>query len=102
MQTLTRRQESANNFSQQTRHIEENKENVMDNAVDMNDLTQSTETVDKKIKLLMENVCVQQHHISQATNALNTCAATFEFSGSMESVIAEWKLLVASEFSTRL
>lgn len=49
-----------------------------------------------KIKSLLENVTIQQQQISQASNALNTCASTFEFSGSTESVVAEWKLLVAS------
>lgn len=54
-------------------------------------------SVDAKIKALMDNVAIQQQQISQASNALNTCASTFEFSGSTESVVAEWKLLVASK-----
>lgn len=55
------------------------------------------DAVDGKIKSLLDNVAIQQQQISQASNALNTCASTFEFSGSTESVVAEWKLLVASE-----
>lgn len=55
-------------------------------------------SVDAKIKALMDNVAIQQQQISQASNALNTCASTFEFSGSTESVVAEWKLLVASKW----
>lgn len=55
--------------------------------------------VQNKIKSLLDNVTIQQQQISQASKALNTCASTFEFSGSTESVLAEWKLLVASRFS---
>lgn len=55
--------------------------------------------VQNKIKSLLDNVAIQQQQISQASKALNTCASTFEFSGSTESVLAEWKLLVASKFS---
>lgn len=54
--------------------------------------------VDKKIKSLMKKVMVENQQIAQASNALTTCASTFEFSGSTESVVAEWKLLVASKF----
>lgn len=54
--------------------------------------------VDKKIKSLMDSVMIQNQQIAQASNALTTCASTFEFSGSTESVVAEWKLLVASKF----
>lgn len=53
--------------------------------------------VQDKIKSLLDNVGIQQQQISQASNALNTCASTVEFSGSTESVVAEWKLLVASK-----
>lgn len=56
------------------------------------------EQVKNKIKFLMHNVGIQQQHISQASNALNTCAATLEFSGSTEAVAAERTLLVASRF----
>lgn len=54
--------------------------------------------VDAKIKSLMDNVGIQQQQIAQASNALNTCASTPEFSGSTESVVAEWKLLIASKY----
>lgn len=53
--------------------------------------------VEQKIKSLMNSVLIQNQQIAQASNALNTCASTFEFSGSTESVVAEWKLLVASK-----
>lgn len=53
--------------------------------------------VEQKIKSLMDNVKIQTQQIAQASNALTTCASTFEFSGSTESVVAEWKLLVASK-----
>lgn len=53
------------------------------------------EMVDAKIKKLSEYAAIQQQQIVQASNALNTCASIFEFSGSTESVVAEWKLLVA-------
>lgn len=56
-----------------------------------------TELVDMKIKKLLDSVAIQQQQIAQASNALNTCASTFEFSGSTESVVAEWKLLIASK-----
>lgn len=58
------------------------------------------ELVDAKIKKLLDSVAIQQQQIAQASNALNTCASTFEFSGSTESVVAEWKLLVASTFNS--
>lgn len=53
--------------------------------------------VEQKIRSLMDHVNIQHQQIAQASNALNTCASTFEFSGSTESVVAEWKLLVASK-----
>lgn len=53
------------------------------------------EMVDAKIRKLSEYAAIQQQQIVQASNALNTCASIFEFSGSTESVVAEWKLLVA-------
>lgn len=54
--------------------------------------------VQDKIKSLMNDIIIQQQKIAQASNALNTCASTVEFSGSTESVVAEWSLLVASKF----
>lgn len=53
--------------------------------------------VKQKIQALRSSISIQQQQIAQASNALNTCASTFEFSGSTESVVAEWKLLVASK-----
>lgn len=53
--------------------------------------------VEQKIRSLMDHVNIQHQQIAQASNALNTCASTVEFSGSTESVVAEWKLLVASK-----
>lgn len=53
--------------------------------------------VEQKIQSLKSIINVQNQQISQASNALTTCASTFEFSGSTESVVAEWKLLVASK-----
>lgn len=58
--------------------------------------------VEDKIKELLQNVGIQQQHISQASNALNTCASTFEFSGSTEAVAAERTLLVASKCGSSL
>lgn len=53
--------------------------------------------VEEKIKTLKKKMKIEDLQIAQASNALNTCASTFEFSGSTESVVAEWKLLVASK-----
>lgn len=50
-----------------------------------------------KIKKLLAEVCKQQQVIGQASQALNLCAATVEFSGSTESVEGERYLLLASE-----
>lgn len=60
------------------------------------DRTQENRKVEEKIKSLLDDVSIQQHHMAQTSHALNTCASTFEFSGSTESVVAEWKLLVTS------
>lgn len=53
--------------------------------------------VEEKTKQLLSDISIQKHHMMQASHALNTCASTFEFSGSTESVVAEWKLLLTSE-----
>lgn len=55
--------------------------------------------VDAKIKQLLNDISIQKHHMMQASHALNICASTFEFAGSTESVVAEWKLLVTSEYT---
>ncbi|KPU76499.1 uncharacterized protein Dana_GF13186, isoform B [Drosophila ananassae] len=49
-----------------------------------------------KIKKLLAEVCKQQQVIGQASQALNLCAATVEFSGSTESVEGERYLLLAT------
>lgn len=55
------------------------------------------ELVAAKIKKLSQNHIIQQHQMVQASNALNICESTFAFAGSTESVVAEWKLLIASK-----
>uniref|UniRef100_A0A1A9WMV8 PH domain-containing protein n=1 Tax=Glossina brevipalpis TaxID=37001 RepID=A0A1A9WMV8_9MUSC len=67
------------------------------------DLTQLDEEMDddshliqQKIQKLLDEVCKQQQVIAQASQALNLCAATVEFSGSTESVEGERHLLVAT------
>lgn len=67
------------------------------NACSQKNAQSQEDLVKKKILSLMDIVMIQNQQIAQASNALNTCASTFEFSGSTESVVAEWKLLVASK-----
>lgn len=55
--------------------------------------------VQEKIKRLKEEVCKQQTIIGQASQALNLCHATVEFTGSREQVEGERLLLVASTYS---
>lgn len=50
----------------------------------------------RKIKQLLDEVCKQQQIIGQTSQALNLCASTVEFSGSIESVEGERHLLVAT------
>ncbi|XP_043277611.1 anillin isoform X2 [Venturia canescens] len=57
--------------------------------------TEST-LVQEKIKRLMDEVCKQQTIIGQASQALNLCHATVEFTGSREQVEGERLLLVAT------
>lgn len=47
---------------------------------------------------LLEDVSKQQTVISQASQALNLCNATVEFSGSSEQVEGERLLLLSSKF----
>lgn len=54
--------------------------------------------VQEKVKRLLEEVCKQQTTIGQASQALNLCNSTVEFSGSREQVEGERLLLLASEF----
>lgn len=53
--------------------------------------------VEQKIHSLLVNAKIQNLQIAQTSNALNICASTPEFIGSIESVVARWKLLVASK-----
>ncbi|KAI8037288.1 anillin isoform X1 [Drosophila gunungcola] len=64
----------------------------MQNARELNEATQAQD----KIKKLLSEVCKQQQVIGQASQALNLCAATVEFSGSTESVEGERYLLLAT------
>ncbi|XP_057335308.1 anillin-like isoform X2 [Microplitis mediator] len=67
-------------------------------STDCEEPTDDNETamVQVKIKQLMEDVCKQQTVIGQASQALNLCTATVEFSGSREQVEGERLLLVAT------
>lgn len=69
------------------------------NQADDDHIQSQVELVAAKIKKLLAHADIQHQQIIQASNALNTCASLFAFTGSSESVVAEWKLLVASEFS---
>ena len=53
--------------------------------------------VQEKVKRLLEEVCKQQTTIGQASQALNLCNSTVEFSGSREQVEGERLLLLASK-----
>jgi len=53
--------------------------------------------VQHQIRNLQEEINVQQNVIAQASQALNLCRATAEFSGSTEQVEGERLLLVASQ-----
>ncbi|XP_023289978.1 anillin isoform X2 [Orussus abietinus] len=53
--------------------------------------------VQDKIKRLLDEVCKQQTIIGQASQALNLCSSTIEFSGSREQVEGERLLLVANQ-----
>ncbi|XP_016958365.1 anillin isoform X2 [Drosophila biarmipes] len=64
----------------------------LQNARELNEASQAQD----KIKKLLSEVCKQQQVIGQASQALNLCAATVEFSGSTESVEGERYLLLAT------
>lgn len=72
--------------------IEETEENI----------SEENELVQKKIQELTEEVGKQQMVISQASQALNLCNSTPEFSGSTEQVEAEKLLLLASKIEYKL
>ncbi|XP_020803866.1 anillin isoform X2 [Drosophila serrata] len=67
-------------------------EELAQNARDSSEASQAQD----KIKKLLGEVCKQQQVIGQASQALNLCAATVEFSGSTESVEGERYLLLAT------
>lgn len=67
----------------------------LQSARESNEAAQAQE----KIKKLLDEVCKQQQVIGQASQALNLCAATVEFSGSTESVEGERYLLLASRWN---
>ncbi|KAG7205048.1 hypothetical protein KM043_005429 [Ampulex compressa] len=58
--------------------------------------TDETILVQEKVKTLLDEVCKQQTIIGQASQALNLCSSTIEFSGSREQVEGERLLLVAT------
>lgn len=68
-----------------------------DDDPDDDHVRSQAEGVQAKIKRLLEIADIEQQQMVQASNALNTCASTFAFLGSAESVVAEWKLLIASK-----
>ena len=70
-----------------------------DESMDEEDTTeQMVVAFHVKIRLMEEQVKKQQTVISQASQALNLCRATIEFSNSAEQVEAERLLLLASKF----
>jgi actin-binding protein anillin len=69
-----------------------------DESMDEEDTTeQMVVAIHVKIRLMEEQVKKQQTVISQASQALNLCRATIEFSNSAEQVEAERLLLLASK-----
>ncbi|XP_037947352.1 anillin-like [Teleopsis dalmanni] len=67
-----------------------------DGEVHTEDELDNDDLVQEKIKKLLDEVCKQQQVIAQTSQALNLCASTIEFSGSVESVEGERHLLVAT------
>lgn len=60
-----------------------------------------TALVQEKVKKLLDEVCKQESIIGQASQALNLCSSTIEFSGSREQVEGERLLLLASKCRTK-
>lgn len=79
----------------QARNVEFNSDSSDDDG-DASSYDENKARVQDKIKKLLEEVCKQQTAISQASQALNLCASTVEFSGSTEAVEAERHLLIAT------
>lgn len=80
----------------QSRRMEFSSESSDDDNEETSSYDENRCQVQEKVKKLLEEVCKQQTAISQASQALNLCASTVEFSGSTESVEAERHLLISS------
>lgn len=96
-----RRQQSASNSPavRASRPVTYNPANDVNESVEAETTESKNDEqirVQEKVKSLLDEVCKQQQIISQASQALNLCAATIEFSGSTEAVEGERLLLVAS------
>ncbi|KAK0094820.1 hypothetical protein PV326_009930 [Microctonus aethiopoides] len=92
-----RQQSQTPNKSTPVRQI--NRENEVGEDQQMTTISsekQEMTLVQEKIKRLMDEVCKQQTIIGQASQALNLCTATVEFSGSREQVEGERLLLVGT------
>ncbi|XP_054275787.1 anillin-like isoform X3 [Macrosteles quadrilineatus] len=61
------------------------------------ELDRELKLVEQKIAVLQQEVIKQQSYISQASQALNLCYSTIEFSGSTEQLEAEKLLLLATQ-----
>lgn len=68
----------------------------MDDYAPQDENMDEAEMVQEKVKALFEEVNKQITLIGQASQALNLCNATIEFSGSREQVEGERLLLLAS------
>lgn len=64
---------------------------------DKDDIDHERHLVEVRVRNLLEEVTKQQTMISQASQALNLCNATIEFSGSAEQVEGERLLLLSSK-----
>lgn len=64
---------------------------------DITDDEREVTLVQEKIQKLLDEVSKQQTIIGQASQALNLCTSTVEFSGSREQVEGERLLLIASK-----
>ncbi|XP_040168540.1 anillin isoform X1 [Anopheles arabiensis] len=95
---------AATNSSPRAGTVDSTTADDSDEEEDVSSTAESTSTgteegeflVQEKVKKLLDEVCKQQTIIAQASQALNLCAATIEFSGSTESAEGERHLLVAT------
>lgn len=100
---------AATNSSPRAATVDSTTADDSDEQEDVSSTAESTSTgteegeflVQEKVKKLLDEVCKQQTIIAQASQALNLCAATIEFSGSTESAEGERHLLVASKFKKK-